>query len=235
MRCDLLIRSYYKDFRWLAYCLESLAKNARGFRRLILVVPQSSREKLEWLGLDADRVIFCRDYDDDYLGQQVSKLHADLVSDADYICHIDSDCIVQRPMRPEDLMHEGRPRIVMTPYSELPRSPWKVLTEKFLGGEVHYNTMRSLPLLFPRQIYPALREFCRRRFQTDLESYVLAQPHRGFSEFNALGVFARRHYADRFHFIDTSREDPGPDYCRIYWSWGGMSAEIRGEIEEILR
>ena len=36
---DIVIRSYYKDFRWLEWCLRSIDRFCQGFRQVVLVVP----------------------------------------------------------------------------------------------------------------------------------------------------------------------------------------------------
>src|SRR5947209_4154135 len=109
--CDLFIRSYWKDLEWLRFCLASIQRYCHGFRSVIVVVPRSTAPWLRRVSLPPHvRVEFCRDYPDDYLGQQVTKLLADNFSDADYICHVDSDCVFFRPTSPEDLIVDGKPR-----------------------------------------------------------------------------------------------------------------------------
>ena len=150
MTCDILIRSYYKDLDWLHYALRSIRRHCRGFSRVVLVVPHSSRERLHWLGLAGDTIWSSPDYRDDYLGQQVSKLSADLYTDAEFVCHIDSDCMFYRDTTPADLFVQGKPRVLMTPYARLdPHVPWKGITEQFLGIPVEFEFMRTPPYVFP--------------------------------------------------------------------------------------
>lgn len=191
--------------------------------------------KWRWLKLDADRVVTCPDYRDDYLGQQVTKLHADLLSDADYICHVDSDCVFQRPTTPENLAGAGRPYVLMEPYARLdPHVPWRALTERFLGGKVTHEFMRRPPYTFPRWIYPELRDHCRALHGTTLEDYVLGRPPRGFSEFNALGAYAYRHHRDAFTWIDATHGSAPPEPCRVFWSRQDLDATVREEISRLL-
>src|SRR5438132_7950295 len=83
------------------------------------------------------RLEFCPDYRDDYLGQQATKLSADTFTDADFICHVDSDCIFVRDASPEDFVVGERARIVKRPIERLGRErPWQLPTEKFLGWAV---------------------------------------------------------------------------------------------------
>lgn len=235
MKCDLFIRSYYKDFRWLQYSLRSIEKFCKGFSRVVLVVPESSRKKLDWMGLRGDVTITCPDYRDDYLGQQVTKLYADSFSDADFVCHIDSDCIFRRPTAPEDLFEQGKPRVLMTAYTNLdPHVPWKRVIEHFLLRQVEHEYMRTPPYTFPRWIYGALREHAFRLHQVPLDAYILSQLPRRFSEFNALGAYAFYHHHDSFTWLDVPSRLPLSTPCHVFWSWGGINHRVQQQIESLL-
>lgn len=202
---------------------------------MIVAIPESSQAWFVRSGIGAADLVVTPDYRDDYLGQQVTKLHADLVSDAALICHVDSDCVFERPFTPADLLLDEKPRIVMTPYRALPPTvPWRGITEAFLGTPVRYEFMRVQPLLFPRWLYGELRELALQRHGVPLAEYVLAQPPRGFSEYNALGAYAYRFHRNRFAWVDTTKSGQPAMPCRWYWSHGGLSAETREEIERIL-
>jgi hypothetical protein len=233
LKYDIVIRSYYKDFSWLRYALLSIQRNCRGFSRVVLVVPESSRPRLDSMGLAGDVTITCPDYKDDYLGQQVTKLTADRLTDADYICHIDSDCVFCRRTTPDDFFESGKPVILMTQYSALdPHVPWKGLTEKLLRHDVHHEFMRNPPYIFPRWIYGALREYVLSTHGIPLEDYILAQPFRGFSEFNALGAYAWHYHRDQFVWREVG---PGAldSPCRAFWSWGGIDDVVECEMKAI--
>jgi hypothetical protein len=235
MNCDIFIRSYYKDFRWLKYCLRSIDKYCNGFRDLILVVPESSIERLDSMGLTQAKILLCRDYPDDYLGQQVTKLMADTFTDADVICHVDSDCIFHRQMNPSDLFDNGRLEMVMTPYTHLPKCvPWQNITQRLLKRDVAYEFMRRQPQAFPRWLYRELRDYVQAVHGKDIESYVTGQPYRGFSEYNALGAFAYYFHRNQFTWFDTSKRKPEEPLCKWYWSWGGINPTIKQEITTIL-
>jgi hypothetical protein len=235
MTCDILIRSYYKDFQWLRYALRSIRKYCRGFSRVIVVIPESSRRKLDWMGLAGDLTLTCGDYPDDYLGQQVTKLTADTLTEADFICHIDSDCVFCRPTGPEDLFEAGKPRVLMAPYARLDRHvPWKGLVEKLLRQQVDYEFMRMPPYTFPRWLYAEFRQHISSLHGRSLEHYILDQPPRGFSEFNALTAFAFSRYPAAFHWVDVDAWPSSRQHCRVYWSWGGIDAAVRSELEALL-
>ncbi|MFA1550217.1 hypothetical protein [Actinomadura chokoriensis] len=232
---DIVIRSYQRDFQWLRYCLESIGRYCTGFRSVVVIIPPASLAKWRWLGLSADRVLCCPAYRDDYLGQQVTKLHADRYSDADFICHVDSDCVFERSTTPGDLTCEGRPYVLMEPYARLDRHiPWRALTERFLGEDVGHEFMRRPPYTFPRWLYPALRKRSRELHGMSLEEYVMSRPPRGFSEFNALGAYAYRHHRDAFHWIDVAHDAAPPPPCHVFWSRQNLDASIRAEIRRLI-
>ena|GEM_PF-991602 len=234
--CDILIRSYYKDFAWLRQALHSVRRYCHSFSKIVVIVPQSSRAKLNWMGLSGDVTWSCPDYRDDYLGQQVTKLTADQFCEADYICHIDSDCIFHCNTTPNDLFRHGKPHIYMTQYEHLdPHTPWKSITERFLGRTVDLEFMRTPPYVFPRWIYGALRDYAQIRHGQSLEEYILQQPARGFSEFNALGAYAFHHHHEHFTWSEIGPDSLLQSPCRVYWSWGGMDEATLKEITALLQ
>ncbi len=224
--CDILIRSYYKDFDWLELCVRAIRKYCSGFRDVVLVVPESSRERLMKRSIAVDRTFYCRDYADDYLGQQVTKLLADTFSDADFVSHVDSDSMFVRPTAASELFDADRCHIHMTRYDRLTRRWWQTTTERFLCQPVAFDFMRRQPQTYPRWLYAELREFAQRVHHVELSEYVLAQPRQGFSEFNALGAYAHHYHRDRFVWLEDSECAP---HCKSYWSWGGVAA-ARSEI-----
>ncbi len=235
MVVDIFIRSYHRDFDWLKWCLRSIAQHCRGFRDVVVVVPESSRARLDRFGLHGVRTLSCPNYPLDYLGQQVTKLHADFLTDADFICHVDSDWIFVRPCTPGDLIEGDKAAVVMTPYRLLhPDIPWRRPTERFLGGAMPYEFMRRQPYTFPRWLYPAVRDHALQRHRVDIETYVLRQPPLGFSEFNALGGYALQNHQDRFAWRNVSVQPLGEPLCWCFWSWGGLTPAIQQEIEVLL-
>jgi hypothetical protein len=235
--CDILIRSYWRDFGWLAYCLRSIERYCHGFRSTIVVVPRSSGARLGRLGDVGSRVRIelCNDYRDDYLGQQLTKLGAPTFTDANLVCHVDSDCVFTRSTSPRDLVRGGKPRVLMLPTARLGRHrPWQRPTEEFLGWSVAYDFMRHPPFTYPRWLYGEVRRHCEELHGVTLEDYVASRPPRGFSEFNVLGAFAYERWRDRFSWLDTSLAEAGEPPCRWYWSRGGLGASIRAELDAVL-
>ncbi|MGW1171568.1 DUF6492 family protein [Streptomyces sp. NPDC002550] len=180
---------------------------------------------------DGVRLEVCPNYRDDYLGQQVSKLYADDFTDAELICHVDSDVIFTRPTCPADLFVGGRPWVVRRAVASLGRHrPWLASTEAFLGHEAAYDFMQRAPFTYPRWLYPEVRAHAVARHGMQLDRYVISRPPRGFSEFNVLGAYAFAHHHERFTWLDADASGP-PALCRWYWSRAGIDDGMRRELE----
>lgn len=230
---DIVIRSYWRDIPWLELCLRSIERHCSGFREVVVVVPSDS---VPWLDRRPElrssaRFVTCPSFRDDYLGQQVTKLHADCITDADLICHVDSDCIFRRPTSPEDLAPGGRPRIFTRPLEELPRDwPWSRPTEEFLGWAPTHDFMQCPPFVYPSWLYPLVREWSAVHRGVELTDWILTRPARGFSEFNVLGAFAYERHRDDFVWVravDIGQEEAT---CDWHWSRGGLSRATRHQV-----
>lgn len=241
MIVDCLIKSYPPDYPWLQYCLRSIQKFATGFRTIQLVVPDTRKW---WDGsytINNLHVTETEEYGNDgYLSQQVFKLYADTISDADFILHIDSDTVFTMPVTPETYFTNGKIDWMMTPYSMID-TPWKPITEKFMRMpqpfSVSFEFMRRAPQMIPRWLYPAIREFCQQKHGCTLAQYIMKQPYRAFSEYNALGAFAYYYHNEQFNWINTAEvpENKWPPLTVLQkYSHGGLTPEIVAEFEAIL-
>lgn len=246
MTCSIFIKSYAADVRWLAYCLRSVQKFCTGFREIILVFPEHEKEALRELNLTAEKVCFCKEPPGEgYLAQQVVKLKADHYTDSDFITYLDSDCMVIHPMSPEDLIvgyvvGYARPVILYTPYTSLvkqdgtPDTPWQEITSKALGMRVRYEFMRRHPMTAPRQLLQSFRLYIKKTHGVTVETYVMSQPNREFSEFNALWAYAYYREPEVCHFVNTETGALPPLFVRQWWSWSGLTDAERQEMEKIL-
>ena len=235
--CDIVIRSYWRDFDWLAYSLRSIEKFYTGFRDTIVIVPEKSTAWLSQYAINTEniRLIVCEDFKDDYLGQQVSKLYVDQVSDAEFICHLDSDCIFRRPISNMQLVLGGKPICYFRSIKELSRHyPWKEPTENILGLKVQYDFMQSPPFCYPRWLYKNVRNWCLQSKGMSLKSWILSRPPRGFSEFNYLGAYCYQHHPNAMHWMPISESNVQERFCEWYWSWERINNQRRETLEKTL-
>src|SRR5690348_1072398 len=149
MTVDIFIRTYKNDLEWLTYCLHSIHKHLRGFRKIIISIPKDQVHLLIPYNLTQEIIVTEEVFQDDYLGQQVSKIFAFEHTDADFILFMDSDCIVKHLCNVSDFFRNGKPILLKTKYDQVGDAIcWKAITEKFLGYEVEYEYMRRLPVIY---------------------------------------------------------------------------------------
>ncbi len=243
MTTSIFIKSFRKDFAWLSYCLKSVHKFATGFSEIVVVIPDTDD-----LRLTAERLVKIHepgpsaqsiyDHGAGYAFQQVVKMNADKYTTSDYVCHLDSDCIWTRPVTPNDLMVEGQPLWLMTPFMEILPTDKNLgahveSMKKFSGVDPEFEFMRRHSQVIPRWAYGCFREYCLSRHHKTFEEYAMAQGFRGISEFNLMGDFLFREFKDFIHFHDTRFGIP-ESFVMQSWSWNGITEEIKNQMESIL-
>lgn len=243
MTCDVFLRSYAGDVAWVPYALRSLNRFVTGIRDVVIVVPANDYDKFKALSLTREILASSRFQDRlGYMDQMNDKLYADLYTDANLILFWDSDVVAIRPFSPKDLMIDGKPRWLHTPYSKLinadgtPATPWQPITEKAIGIHPDHEFMRAHPVLAPRTALMEFREYMIAEHKMPLSDYIAQQPNRAFSEWNAIGAWAYyvRRDPDLFSFWNTEEKGVPEPFVRQFWSWSGITTEIRTEMEKLL-
>ena len=238
MNTSIFIRSYRGDFQWLRYCLRSIRKFVTGFGEIALVIPVTDRGELpEDVAAMADRLHLRNEQTHGYIDQQITKLRAHHYTNSDRILFVDSDCVFFRPCTVDDFTREGKPLLLKTPYevfrkhqTETGRAQnvlnWQRITEDLVGFPVEFEYMRRIPMMHAAETlvyieahYPHLMNKARRIRDNS------------FSEFNIMGAIAERFLPHLYHIQSTETEPLPPKYCEQYWSWGGMSNELKESLE----
>lgn len=233
MNIDIFIRTYHKDIPWLNYALESIHKYVTGYRRVIVTIPAGEGHLLKHL--TAETVIEVEDMADGYLGQQLTKMEAWKYTDADAVVFWDSDVIAAEPIDVKsEYFHEDKPILYKTRYSSI-ESPWRAITEKAVKFPVEWEYMRRLPLVYLRSTLWECQTFIEAIQGIGLRAYVERQPLRAFSEFNVIGAFVDEHRRNQYHILDTEAIDLPPNKVLQFWSWGGITAEVREQINKALQ
>ncbi len=231
----IFIRSFRRDFPFLHYCLRSLQKFAVGFSEIIVAVPYDDVPLISHL--TAETVIGVHDAQPGYLGQQQDKLNADRHTKADYIIHIDSDCLITEPITPEYFFKDGLPSYTITPFEQAredQKKAWLHTMVKAIRKMPEHEFMRRNCIIYPRFIYAEFREFMLKTHGLPMEAYVMSQPNNEFSEFNVLGFYAWLYHRDALHWHNTET-DGIPQWPWIqHWSGEGVTPEIRAQYERIL-
>lgn len=228
---SIFIRTYHKDIKWLNYCLESIHKNLVGWSEIIICIPTGQETLLRHL--TSEKVVTCKIYKDDYLGQQISKIQAYQHCKGHYILFVDSDVIFKPNANVLDYFYENKPIILKANYNSVGEAIcWKKPTEKLFKEKIEFEYMRFAPQIFHKSTLEMFNESF-----PDIENYVMSQPYRQFSEFNALGFYAEKMQPNDYSIIDISNgvTEYFPENNAIQkWSWGGISEEIKKELESYL-
>jgi hypothetical protein len=233
---DIFIRTYAGDAEWLRYCLRSIVKFATGFHSTTVVCPVASHDVIHPIAAE-----FGCPYDaceqlnvDDYVGQQATKMLADKWCAADIVCFMDSDSVLVRPFTPESVVGpDGKVQLLKTRYDGIDL-PWQEITEQVVGFPVAWEYMRRHPFAYPKELLPLVRQRIEEFQGMPFEQFIRSIPGRHFSEFNAIGAVADRLYPEMIDWVDTAEHALPEVYVKQFWSWGGLTPEIRAEIETIL-
>jgi hypothetical protein len=234
---DIFIRTYFRDFRWLKLSLLSILKFAEGYRRIVIVMPNSSFERLRGHEIPTcARIVMlrCPDYPDDYIGQQITKLSADMFTDAPRIAHVDSDCIFSMPCSLSALLESnGRPVIRILWRSRRPTSDgWRRCIQDFHGEPLPFDVLVPPPFVYSRELYASLRTLCRHRHALALDEWCLARSVDSLSEFALLAAHAWFHHRDEYSWTAADDEVGWP--CRAYWSRSPAAPRQRAAIADQL-
>lgn len=230
MKVDIVIKTYPPDYPWLAYALKSIQKFATGFRDVIVMHPRAHT-----LPLTKEKLVPV-DYEENYLTQQVAKLYCDNHTDADFILHFDSDCVLQKPVTPETFMRDGRALWYWRPWEhccEDEKKAWMHVMVKCLRAFPPGEFMRKSTMMIPRFAYAAFREFMQKTHGWPLDAYIANQPAHEFSEYNCIGAYLHQYHHDRISWHNEIEDGVPEPNERQFWSWGGLTPEIRKELELI--
>jgi hypothetical protein len=235
---DILIRSYYRDLQWLVLAVAAIRCFVSGYRDLIVVLPDTSVGRIDWPAVPIlrDAVIRrCHDYENDYIGQQITKLYADTYSDAEVILHLDSDHVFVAPCDLQDQLFEaGKLRMEFDSSERRPLADgWRRCPAVFLGRAVPLDVTGSPPVAFPRHLYSEVRRFCEQTHGLSIQDYTSTTRSDRFSEFAVLRGYALVSEPGLYAWVDTSTHGFIPA-CRRFWSRAQTPGSVRRELPEAL-
>ena len=234
MSTSIFIKTWKKDIPWLNYCLRSIEKYGTGFDEIVIAIEKSCTSMVNDLGIA--RVVEVDVWRNGYIQQQWVKLNAASYVKSDHVLFVDSDNVFYKPFTPESFMRDGKPILLKTRYSDLGDSPvavvaqkWKGITESFVGFNTEWEFMRRLP-------FPVLSSTLNNilDFIPDLHKRLSLIRDSSFSEFNVIGAFISEKEPENY-FITNTLEWMPEEYAHHFWSWGGITQEVQGIIDEALR
>lgn len=243
MNTSILIVTHQKDFPWLVWCLKSIARFASGFSAVKISIP-SNTVAADITTLSSlyhkcsPSIPLLWDVFDEWMGKgfvhhEYQVICADwLLSEADLVLHMDSDCVFFKPTTPEGYIVNGKPVLIGAPYDYVVnrfRNPyhykWKEAVERCLGGVSEQEFMRRHPAVHVREVYEKTRQLISEHTGMRASEFIRGQQNsfpQGFAEFPTLGEVAWRHFRNRYHFLRQDK-DPWPDDHMIqFWSHGSL-------------
>jgi hypothetical protein len=226
---DIFYKSYAKDFEWLYYSLKSIKKYLTGYNKIIIIIPEKEKELLNYDLINElnCEVYFVNEYGNGYIYQQFIKMTAHKYCKSKFILYSDSDLIFNKEIDLQNLIDDDKPEILYTDYSKVGDAIcWKEVTEKFIGRELDYEFMRRLPLIYHRSTIEKINE------EYDIEDTIMNKFSKKFSEFNAIGAWIFYNEPDNYKLTNTDSYSYEPPIGKQYWSYGGLTDEIKNEIEK---
>jgi hypothetical protein len=234
MICDLFLRTFPGDYKWLPFLFRSMTNHVRGFRDLIVVTPTGAISPRDYVERNLGhgpvksmaRFAECPIYPNDYIGQQVTKLRSWEYSDADEICFLDSDMVFKRAFGPWGLHKEGdeKPIVEVRPWEHVGNAQcYRESTRAILGVDPPFETMARHPFQYSRSMI----QRCYDGVGGESRLLAMGAP---LSEFNLLGNWAITREGAPPVPVDMAAR---PDIVRQFWSRGGITAEVEAELRQL--
>lgn len=248
MVTDIFIKTYYKDFIWLEYCLRSIKKFTSGFRNVVIISDDDGHQIPEKiLGILANKSVHyvkvpipyskSIDHGVGYLWQQYIKLTWYKYTDADNVLMLDSDSMLTKPTCPDNFKVDDKFYWIYRKWEDAGTSIiWKDITKHALKVDPDYEAMCVDGFLMQKDTTIAFKNmFCSMYHTDDIWNAFAKNNITSFSEYNAFGTFIDKF--DRKEYVKIYNASPEiiHNYSIIKsWSWGGLTDEDKQRREQIL-
>lgn len=240
MKHQILIASYRRDFIWLRYCLQSLARYSTGFEKPVVALTSDDvdffTKRVDPTGHLADVRIF----EGPGFGRaQAAMMSGDILCpDADYVWLVGSDCLATRAFSPADYSDDkGLPIMLWNSWAHMEKFGretlfWRDGVRAYTGLEPTGEFMRRLPLAYPKELFPAARlavvahakpeanlHYPPENWKVnpdwvrlEFNDLVFQKVNRcrNFSESNVLGEIGFRMFYDKWNWVNIDKGCP-PD------------------------
>lgn len=253
---EVLIISYSKDFQWLVMALRCAFKHLSGFQGITVAHPNHEATLFKTL-LDQFDV---RLHGYDELPCKGHITHMAMMASADtflpagtkYFLTTDSDGMFHTPSMPEHFAWNDKPYWIVRSWDSLitedPTNPgskvisdnmqWRGPTHAQLGFDPPVFSMCMNVQLMPLDVLASYRQHVESIHRKPFMSYMVEgrnefPPDR--MDFTALGAFFYKYHHDRFHWFDVSHPPYPKDRKKAFWSHGGITPDVREEIEGFLK
>lgn len=239
MNATIFIVTYKKDFPYLKYCLRSIEKYAGSFDGVVLLVPGIDFEDATRLVRENCPRASLKTGDEwpgkGFLWHESQIMWSDVnCPQAELIFHMDADCVWTEPVKPEDYLRDGKPRLIYESFESMNKkgidecNKWQVCTQECLPFDVLYETMRQHPEIYWRRLYPAARMMIERKVGEKMDDWLKKQRNefpQTFCEFNTLGNVALQCFSDSYWLYNLEREEWPAKKLHQGWGHNGMRTE----------
>lgn len=234
MTAQFFIVTYAADFQYLKFCLRSLVKFAQGFNGVNILVPTQDRVALENLVAElpgtAGLPVVCLTGDEwpnqGMLWHMMQILLSELwCPHADFILHMDADCVFTEPVTPGHYIKNGKPILLYDRFDTLGKVHteimcWQECTRLCLPFDPPYETMRQHPGVYHRNLYAQTRKRIEEKTGGSVEDYLRKQRNeypQTFCEFVTLGNVAIHDFPNEYQLYDVGKL-PRP-HSKLYQAW----------------
>lgn len=227
MKVEILVVTFSRDFPYLPWLFRSIAKFCKGFVvRVLVPTPDYAQADafIQRYLLDKGIEASVQSYDEwpnlGFLHHMAQIMRADeWCPAADFIAHMDADCIFTAPVTPETYIKDGKPYMRYEYFSKLgSRHPgaaaWQAPTQACLPFLVTKETMRCHPGVFHRGLYAEARRQMEIKTKESWEDYIKKQRNefpQTFCEFNTLGNVALHCFPDKYEAVEQTGDRVTPD------------------------
>lgn len=242
MKMELFIVTYRRDFPYQVWCCKSIERFCSGFSGVTLLVPDQDSKEAEIFegstGKTPIRIVSGREWaGKGMLWHMAQIMRADeWCPEADFIAHLDSDCIFTEPVTPDTYLRDGKPFLRFEYFTNIRKrhpgaAQWQAPTQACLPFLATYETMRCHPGVFHSGLYATAREQIERKTEQDMDEYIKAGRNefpQTFCEFNTLGNVAMHMFPHKYVTVEQSSDEVTPDNkLQQFWSHGAIDRPQR--------
>jgi hypothetical protein len=247
MKADIVMVSHRPDLPWLLCSLALILKYWTPKPRIVVRLDEDCRPTVESWTLDpAVEVYYVKPWGDGYTFQMYQKMTADDFTDAELIVLWDSDVMLTGPANLGWIFWDGKPIIEYQEWSEAATNSekiWRGPTSLMMGMDLDREYMCGVPFIYWRETFSKTRlqiaRTHRRSFFDCLYSTTpfsaetfMTHPMK-LADFEALGLCAAKLEPNRYIFRHN-RDRPKGWPFKLYWSHGGLTGEIKTELDSLL-
>jgi hypothetical protein len=245
MNADIVMVSHRPDLGWLKYSIRLIHKYWTPTPRIIVRLDEDCRSEVEQWSIDAE-YYYVKPWPDGYTFQMYQKMTADDFTDSELIILWDSDVMLTGPANLGWIFWEGKPIIEYQEWSQAVDNSeriWRGPTSRMMGMDLDREYMCGVPFIYWRSTFQKTRyqiaRTHRRSFFDCIYSDVpfsaatfMTHPMK-LADFEALGLCAAKLEPNRYTFRHN-KDRPKNWPFKLYWSHGGLSAEIQAELDALL-